>query len=154
MVNKKKWLGILSAIVMVFGMTGIAFAQSGGGTFTLTDIPSRFYGRYVLLYAETNNGELIGAQNYNLASGTATLPRIANGRVSIPMWILLDDGRTEELVRYNGNRTVVDVEIEMYDTATLDNNSNSIAYIEFYVVSFSNGSAAMTFQDFDYFGEY
>ena len=152
MKSGKNWLGILT-LILIFGLSGTAYAQSGAGTFTLTGIPARFNGMYVLLWAENRNVELIGAQNYNLDRDTGTLPRIQNGRVSIPMWIMIDDGRTERLVRYNGNHTV-EVEIEIYKSSRFNDYSEDIAYIYFERISFSNGSAAASFQDNDEFDVY
>ena len=149
MANKRIWLGML-VMVLAFGFSRTAYAQSQGGTFTLTDIPSRFNGNYAFIMAENRNVDLYGAQSINWTTETATLPRIANGRVSVPMWILVDDGQTEELMRYNGNHTVV-VYIVILNSATLNDDSEEIAEIGFDSVHFSNGSATMSFHDNDDF---
>ena len=129
-------------------------AQSQGGTFTLTDIPSRFNGYYVFLEAvnRNHNVELIGAQTYSLVTGFATLPRIVNGRVSIPMWIVIVDGQTETLMRYTGNHTIT-VEIYIFRSATFNDDSidEYIAVIYFDSVRFSNGSATKSFHDGFYY---
>ena len=147
MANKKKWLGIL-VMVLVFGLPSVAYTQSGGGTFTLTDIPSKFNGNYVFLVSEYRNFQLVGTQNYNLTTHIATLPRIVNGRVSIPMWILFEDGRTGEfeIMRYNGNHTV-ELVFWIYNSVTLDVDSEVIDEFFFDSVRFSNGSAAKSFHD-------
>jgi hypothetical protein len=151
MKNKKMWLGILFSLILIFGKTGIVNAQSGGGTFILTDIPARFNDKFVLLVGFNQRDFLLGTLSHNLNTDTGTLPRIVNGRVSIPMWILIDDGLTEEIVRYNGNHTV-EVEIIIFDSATLDWSVDEIAWILFESVSFSNGNATVSFQDNDEFG--
>ncbi|MCL2293720.1 MAG: hypothetical protein FWC36_02485 [Spirochaetes bacterium] len=149
MINKRNWTGIL-AVILIFGFSGIAYAQSQEGTFTLTDIPPKFNGYYVFLGAENRRVELFGALSIDWAAETATLPRIVNGRVSIPMWILIDDGRTEELMRYNGNHCV-ELEIVILNSAILNDDSEEIAYIFFDSVRFSDGSATMSFYDNDEF---
>jgi len=149
--NKNKiWIGILFSIMFIFGNTGLTYAQSSGGTLTLTDIPARFNGKYVFLEGYNHRVELIGALTYNLDNDIGSLPRIANGRVSIPMWIIIDDGRTEELARYNGNHTV-EIDIYIFDSATLDWNVDEIAWVYFEFVSFRNGNATITFHDNDDF---
>ena len=88
MINNKNWLGVLFTILILLGLTGVAYAQSGGGTLTLTDIPATLNGKHVVFFAYDDKVELIGALSYNLEKDTGTLPRIVNGRVSIPVWIV------------------------------------------------------------------
>jgi len=150
MKNKKLWLGILFSLMLIFAKTGIAYAQSTGGTFTLSDIPARFNGKFALLFGYNQRVDLIGAQSYNMDRDIGSLPRITNGSVSIPMWILIDDGLTEDLMRYNGNHTV-EIEIVFFNSATLDWTEDEIAYVYFESITFSNGSAAVSFHDNDDF---
>ena len=145
MARKRNFMGKL-ALVLLFGFSGTVYAQSQGGTFTLTDVPSRFNGNYAFIVAENENVYLEGAQSINWTDGTVTLPCIENGRVSVPMWILVDDGQTEELIRYNGNHTV-DVYIVIFNSAKPNDDSKEIAEIGFYSVRFSNGNATMSFHD-------
>jgi len=154
MKNKRKWIVILT-LVLIFGFLGTAYAQSQEGIFTLTDIPSRYNGMYVLLIAINNKNEveLLGAQSINMKTITAVLPRIVNGRVSIPMWLFIENGQIEEFVKYDGNHTV-EVEILFFDSATLDDDSEELAEIYFGSVRFSNGSATMSFHDNDDFETY
>ena len=155
MKNKKMWLGML-VVVFAFGIPSAACTQSGGGTFTLTDIPSRFNGMYVKLIASNvmlfdNNVTLIGVQSIDLDSESVILQRIVNGRVSIPLWTRIIDGRTVEFMRYNGNHTV-EVEILIFRSAMLNENScDELAEIYFESVCFSNGSATRSFHDNDGF---
>jgi hypothetical protein len=148
MAKKKIGLGILVA-VLVFGVAGTACGQSGSGTFTLTDIPSRFNGKYALLDAFNRNIDLIGAQSYNMSTETGTLARISNGRVTIPMWVIMDN---DGLERYNGSHTV-DVKIAVHESLSYDGNGDEIALIEFERVSFSNGNATRSFHDLIEFWE-
>ena len=152
MTNKRNRMGILT-LILILGFSSTAYAQSQGGTFTLTDIPSMFNGMYVFLESGNINVELYGVQSVNWDDGIITLPRIVNGRVSIPMWIIFEDRQIGELAKYNGNNTV-EVSILFFDSATLDNDSEEIAEIYFESVRFSNGSATMSFHDNDNFETY
>ena len=154
MTNKRNRMVIL-ILVLILGFSSTAYAQSQGGTFTLTDIPSMFNGMYVFLVAGHIEADLFGAQSVDWDAGSATLPLIVNGRVSIPMWLLLEskDGLKKELIRYNGNHAI-DVLIFLSKSATLDDDSEEIAEIYFESVRFSNGSATMSFHDNDNFETY
>jgi len=153
MFNKKFLLGML---LIVFGISSITCAQSGGA-FILTDIPSRYNGKYVLLFAETHNDGLVGFVEFNIPTDTGTLARISNGKVNIPMWYVTyneNSGGFKEIVRYNGNHNV-EVELLIFESSKLDFKSNvrSIANINFKNVSFSNGSVTKSFQDNDSYNE-
>ena len=147
MANKKFWVGML-AIVLVFGITGIAYAQ-GGGTLTITDIPSRFNGMYAFFEGRirANGAPLFGAQSF-VPGGrsfvnrtTITAARINNGRVSIPVW-------NAHGSRYNGNHRV-EILVDIGSPASLD-YFVGIANIEFNSVSFTNGSATVSIRDGDF----
>ena len=129
-------------------MTGVTYAQSGGGTFTLTDIPATLNGKHVIFFAYDDKVELIGALSYNLEKDTGTLPRIVNGRVSIPVWIVINEGGKEKLLKYNGNNNT---EIDMYffESAAFDESTNEIEEIFFKSVRFTNGSATVSYSKKD-----
>jgi len=148
-VKKKSFVFGMLIIMIVFAMTGISCTASG--TFTLTNIPSDFNGKYVLLmgYSFDNDISLIGARSFDMDDYSGELPRISNGRVSIPMWIY----NGEELAKYR-NSHVVEVEVYIMDSAAFDEDAEDLAWIYFSSVSFSNGSAAKSFKDNDEFDEY
>ena len=150
MATKNKWLIIL-VTVLVFGTFGVGsiFSQAGsGGILTITDIPARFNGKYALFFGENNTTEILGVQSFNMADGTGVGVRIENGRVNIPVWI----ERAGDLVRYNGSRTFY-IEVGIVRTAKLDENLEEIAGFEFDEVTFRNGSATISFHDYDDFWE-
>jgi len=168
MVNKKLLLGIL-VMTLVFGMTvvGNLEAQSNsGGIFTLTDIPARYNGKYVLLVAEPYENfplALLGASSiYPLK-----LPRIINGKVIIPLWYTRDYNNCgdfpfkldpKKFERYSGNHSNVTIDIEIYDDEKLE---EVLAYICFtqermkdgrwrdYRIKFSNGNVTRSITDGD-----
>ncbi|MDR1836968.1 MAG: leucine-rich repeat protein [Treponema sp.] len=140
------------------------FAHTGGsgGTFTLNNIPSEYNGKYALLgtyaYSSSDGGssgegssggsssggddvDLIGVAS--ITGQTITLPQIANGSVSIPMWIMSEGG---SIARYSGNNTA-DIYVGIYNNATVDENSESEGAIYFELVVFSNGNATKSWND-------
>jgi hypothetical protein len=143
----KKLLGML-VIVLLFGIKSLAYSQSGDGTFTLTDIPSKFNSKYVVLEAMNNTVFFMGVQSINLSTKTIIRSRISNGRVTLPMWWFVDEEKT---VGYDGNHTV-EISIAIFESETLY-DSNEIASIHFESVTFSNGSATKSFHDNDEFDE-
>ena len=148
MVNEKLWMGML-AMMLAFGITGIACAQGGGGILTITDIPSRFNGMYAVFEGNTHCCDMAlgGAQSWDPYRRTGTAARINNGRVSIPVWVMDDRG-----IRYNGNHRV-EIGGSIGRPASLF-DFIGIARWEFHSVSFVNGSATVSFHDADYFGYY
>jgi hypothetical protein len=162
MVNKRFWFGIL-VLTLVFGMTVVG-CDSGngngdnspttggnGGTFTLTNIPLKFNGMYVLLEAEDVDSyysdDYLESHIFlgSLEEDEITKqPRVSNGRISIPIWIETDDG---DLVRYSGNDTVA-LGVAFFDWN--DGNFESRGAIYFIPVTFSNGSATKSFDDGDF----
>jgi hypothetical protein len=138
-----KKLGLM--VILVFCVYAISFAQSNNGTFTLTGIPSQYNGKYVFLEGEFRNGELFGFISADLETGDVTLPRISNGRVSIPMWVFNES--TISLSRYSGNHTV-DLEIMICNSSAVN---DSIAEIEFEAVVFTNGSVTKAWSEGEVF---
>jgi len=113
-----------------------------GGTFTLTDIPSQYNGKYAILMVSAL--PLGGAQSVNIATDTITLVPISNGSVSLPMW---KDINTNIWSRYSGNDTaaIVSVVISSLATSSLEFGdsfySAMAADIRFTSVTFTNGGA-------------
>jgi len=150
MANKKFWLVILST-VLVFGFSVVELnAQTtSGGTFTLTSIPSRYNGKYVVLEGEDDRGniELYGAARINdYDEDMYTGVRISNGEVIIPMWIVRDD---EDISRYTGNHNI-ELYIYIFDKATIELwEDDEIAEVYFERIRFTNGNARRSWDDAD-----
>jgi len=120
-----------------------------GGTFTVTDIPSEYNGKYALFSGDNEalDLRLNGYQSFNKTTVVITLVQIANGSVSLPMWIY--DVAGEELVRYSGNNTVEGF-LEIIDSATVGDHSVAIIDIRYWdSITFSNGSAQRTWDSGD-----
>ena len=125
-------------------------SDDGGDGFTLTDIPSEFNGKYILLEAETdgisNYAYIIGANSFNSQTEIMTLPRIANGRGSIPVWLVEDEVDDYDFgTKYSGSHTFDELIIAIFNTETIsfdeDTWRNAIGERGFEKVRFSNGSA-------------
>jgi len=134
-----KKLGLI--VILALCVSAISFAQSTGGTFTLTNIPSRYNGKYVYLQGNSLWGSLLGLDSYNAGSGDVTLPRISNGRVSIPMWFVNESGRP--VSRFSGNHTI-NFEVTICNSADGD---DEIVEIGFEDVVFTNGSATKSWNE-------
>jgi hypothetical protein len=134
-----KKLGLM--VILAFCVSAISCGQAGGA-FTLTGIPSKYNGKYVYLEGECRAGELLGLISYNTETGDVALPRISNGRVSIPMWIV--DESSDSLSRYSGNHTVEFFEIIVCNSADGD---DELAEIEFEDVVFTNGNATKSWNE-------
>jgi len=157
MKNVFKFLGIIAfAAVIAFSMAACGDDDNGeggggnsgggagsGGTFTLTGIPSEYNG----MYAGTpgnflSEGVLQGFQSYNTKTNNHTYPRVSNGSVSIPMWLLVG----ENYKRYTGNDTLgfTSFIVDFYSSS---NGDNCVGNIYFNSVTFSNGNAARSWND-------
>ena len=158
MKNTIKVLGII-ALVAVIGFAFIACddgskddKDGGGGTFTLTNIPSEYNGKYV--YFVVNEGTINGTAGNPIAFGsTSGTPgnvdsiRISNGRVSIPLWKGADDGVGFQ--RYTGTVTAC-CWGDILDTASAYGSRSE--HFEFDSISFTNGNATKSWNDIDKLG--
>ena len=139
----KKFLPVITAIALVFGMTGCGGGLTGG-KFTVTDIPAQYNGKYAALAGMKLEKETkiayVGYQSVN-GKDINTLCRISNGKVNIPMWTV--DGDTEKVKKYSGNDTII-LMVSIYDSETQAKKDpkKPITSNVFMSVSFSNGSAA------------
>jgi len=154
MKNLFKVLGIIALVAIIgFSLTacgddgsdgGNPTTGGGSGTFTVTGIPSQHNGKYALFMGGDEDGDeyLMGFQSINMSSGVATLVRIANGSVSLPMWTVAG----EQLVRYSGTSdTAVPGMIEIYASATYDFDDDAEPLDgRIFLITFSNGSASTT----------
>ena len=132
------------------------FIGSGdtGGTLTVTDIPSEYNGRYALFDANSGNVTYIrGYQSVDESTETTTLPQISNGRVSIPLWLWINNESANSFYlksKYTGNDTISredwDFRFIILGSGILSPLSLPalLARIEFTSITFSNGSATIS----------
>jgi hypothetical protein len=107
---------------------------SGSGTFTLTGISSQLNGKYAT-FAATDNSDLV-VLGFQDSSG-ATLPRVSNGSVSIPLWVI-DLNSSSGFSRYSGNDSL-DVTVIFTNTQT---DTDTVGFWQSSQnIQFSNGSA-------------
>jgi hypothetical protein len=153
MEKKKFWLGML-AVALVFGMTVVGCGGDdddddggSGGTFTLTNIPNEYNGNYAMYSAVNDLPLLVGAQSINLDTGVITCVRIANGSVSLPMWVAGNSGYT----RFSGNRTTQDESyfliVSTATVTTANADAVSVDSITLPSITFSNGNATKSWND-------
>jgi hypothetical protein len=153
MANKKSWLGML-VLVLAFGMTVVgcdngSTDNNGGnieGTLVLTDIPATYNGKYAYFQAQNSSVMLLGCQSANMSTKTITAIRIANGKVSIPLWIYNES--TNSVSRYFGDDIFTQNDgwgVVIYNTPTLTESteqSDRIATVYFTgAIAFKNGGA-------------
>jgi len=164
---KKGLLGTVSfiaGIMLVSSLIGCDMDGDGnggntGGTFTLTDIPSEYSGKYAYLSAYNGDNAdnffaLYGAQN---STYPFTATRISDGSVSIPMWMAMYSGTETTITRYSGNHTFTcnspdDIDgvfaIAIIDSVfATDGALNAGLSITFSLVAFSNGNATKSWND-------
>jgi hypothetical protein len=149
MANRKFWLGVL-VIVLALGMAvvGCSKGSTGGGGFTLTDIPSQYNGKYALLVGvniASPNLAYVGYQSFD-GKDKNKLCRISNGRVSIPMWTF---DKSSKINRYSGSDTLYMVSVNIFDSETQakEKPEEPVGVGVFMTVAFSNGNAAKSWDD-------
>jgi len=160
MKNIIKWFGIIAlAAVIVFSMTAATCGSksdgsSGGGgsggigigqtTFTLTDIPSKYEGKYARISLVGGSVMLTGAQN--ITSKEVTLPKISNGQVIIPLWVIKN---ITSFVRYtdNGNFTLGTVNIYNSGNDNVNAKQKELVDAVFMSVAFSKGNVTKSWKD-------
>jgi hypothetical protein len=144
-------------IIALVAIIGFSFAACGGddgggrggggsgtgGTFTLTNIPAEYEGKYVD-FGGANESESImvrgsASKSYFLLQNSV----ISNGSVSLPMWIRNSStGGTWE--KYTDNDTLA-CGLNVYDTAAV--GAYYLAHRSFGLITFSKGSAAKSWDD-------
>ena len=155
MAKKIIWMGML-VMVLAFGMAVVGCddgstnenENGNGGVFTLTGIPEKYNGKYAYVQAwnEEANPEdesefIWGGQSIDMATEALKFSQISNGRVSIPMWILVEEYTVK---RYTGNDTVfVGFGLQEY----YDNDDGYLGWLIFESVTFSNGNATKSWND-------
>jgi len=129
-------------VTVTEALTPVTPPSSGsGGTLTVTDIPSEYNGKYATFTGYNDDAGIVvfGWQSQN--AQTTTTVKISNGSVSLPMWTANDNN--PQLVRYSGNNTVGGG-LSICATATVKPGSNSIGICSWNSITFSNGSATVT----------
>ena len=133
-------------MVLVFGMSvvGVACAQPSSGTFTVTNIPAEYNGKYAFIegagdYSVADDSYLDDFISYNAETNTKTGTRITNGSVSIR-------------IRSSGNHTVSFIEIGIYSSANGDSD-DCIGELEFEDVVFTNGNATKSWNEGEFYDE-
>jgi hypothetical protein len=152
--------GIMLALAFTFSCSspdggGGGTDPSTGGTFTVTDIPAKYNGKYVYCSGSILNGTTIvtsigGYESRNTSTGNYTWSRISNGKVSIPVWLQHRDGNlVQPIVRYSGNDTF-DMRFAISEVSTsLEYTSGNYGLAAGIInsVTFSNGSAIISRND-------
>jgi len=143
----KKFLLVMLAIALVFGMTLVG-CGGGGGEFTLTGIPSEYNGKYAALVGVNLSNTKLAYAGYQSTNGKDKnkLCRISNGRVSIPVWTV--DSSTK-IKRYSGSDELYMVTVSIFDSETqATKNPEAPAAIDMFMsVTFSRGKAAKLWKD-------
>ena len=123
-----------------------ATTSTGGGsqtTFTLTDIPSKYNGKYARI-SLIGDVMLTGAQN--ITSNAVTLPKISNGKVTIPLWVIQN---TSSFVKYTGNGAFTLGTVNLYNSGNDNTNAaqKELVDVVFMSFAFSNGNATKSWKD-------
>ena len=128
------------------GTTQTAGGSGGGGTFTLTDIPAEYNGKYAGTYGSSGKGGIVAGWQ-SMTKKDTTYSRISNGSVSIPMWVGISHGNPErDFKKYTGNDTLSGVAgftVELYNSP----NGDKIGDLIFAPVAFANGNAARSWSE-------
>ena len=155
MKNMVKLFGIIAiAAIIGFSMAacdggGDSGGDGGGGTestFTLTDLPAEYNGKYVLFFGGGVYGYISGGPRaYTGPVTPLVLSRVSNGMVTTPLWT------GPEGDKYTGNDTIDTFWAAFYETDTLatlnDMNTLQLPMGFGLKVTFSNGTARMSFND-------
>jgi hypothetical protein len=153
MKNTMRLFGIIALVAVIgFTMAGCgedASSDDEGGTFTLTGIPQAYNGKYAYLSetwggAETSVG-ILGATSVNMSTATATLPKVENQQVSIPMWKV--DMTSASTKPYSGSDTVRII-VVIYDQAQYpleidldEEDDDKVQTVWEFAVTFTGGNA-------------
>ena len=146
---KNRWLlGIVPVLAVVLVMA-LGACGSGNGTVTVTNIPSKFNGKYIVLYASTteDNLDLMGMKGPAEEIYTYYSAQISGGKASMPMWIMPQWPDTESKV-YRGNHTV-EMEMVIHEENVFMDNGNDLAWLFYESVILKNGSAKVSYKDAD-----
>ena len=125
--------------------------SSGGGggigkghtTFTLTDIPPKYEGKYARI-SLIGDVILTGAQN--ITSKSVTLPKISGGKVVIPLWKI---NNVTSFSKYtdNGNFTLGTVNLYNSGNDNVNASQKELVDAVFMSVTFSKGNVTKSWKD-------
>jgi len=116
-----------------------------GSTFTVTDIPPQYNGKYAVFQGWNSDEDLnlMGCQDINVSTQAITLVQIVNGSVSLPVWklVYVNEAITSK-ASYSGNATI-EGRLSLYESTSPDFEVPALAYAQWNnSITFSNGSAA------------
>jgi hypothetical protein len=135
----------MKKLILVLGIVMLFGACNNGGILTITNIPSTFNGSYAFFLTNDGNDSYIyGGDNYDTKHIKITATLISNGRVSLPLWKVVTGGNN---IRYQGNETLYDFSIGIYNSSTPIMFRDRLADIEFKKVTFKKGNATLSFND-------
>jgi len=115
----------------------------GSGKFSLTGIPADYNGKYAVLAGITQNMNAVLYGFKSAKNEKLTLPRISNGSVTLPMWIvdIKDKSKTPDYKKYSGDDSTLALVVFIVDKENIDSKElyNSKTMISFQSVKFSKG---------------
>jgi len=130
------------------GDAGADSGSGGGGrigqtTFTLTDIPSKYEGKYARI-SLVGDVVLTGAQN--ITSKAVTLPKISGGTVVIPLWKI---NSVTSFSKYNDNGNFTLGTVNLYNSGNDNINAKQKELVDavFMSVTFTKGNATRAWKD-------
>jgi len=158
---KVKAIQRIAGIIAIVAIIGFSMAACGGdddsggggsgGTFTLTGIPSKYNGMYFKIDS-LDSVKIDGSTYYPQSSVSKpanrdnyTWARISNGRVSVPMWAW--NGGTKNDRWTGGGNLRCTISISKSESYGMIGNYGA-AQVAVVVVSFSNGGATKSWNDF------
>ena len=143
---------LVSGLLVCLLALGLVFVSCGGGssegTFTVTDIPAEYNGKYVFIWIDPIDSNDRGISGFVSRDNNGyTLPQISNGKVTIPLW---KGGET-----YSGNGTYVTttnfdhrVLVKIHENKVISGlNEPNVRYFFFASVTFSKGSATKSYKN-------
>ena len=145
----RKNLGIITIVLIILTVAacddGLASDGDEEGTFTVTDIPVEYNGKYAMFRAVSSSKPTVWGIRA-LGPGSFLLTQINDGKVIIPL--LLED------FPYAGNDTYITsdeynfIELAIFESsAVMGPNETALMRINFDEVRFSKGSAVRSYND-------
>ena len=151
MKNFIKCLAII-ALVTALGFTMTACGGGGrGGTFTVTGIPSEYNGMYASFSGADESNSDVAVLSWEKLATMEKNSLITNGKVILPLWTQSDpDNESDNFIRYSGNHTLI-VNFYLHSSSS-DLFPLRLQFWRFESVKFTNGSAARSWSDGEYYG--
>jgi hypothetical protein len=161
----KKTIKVLGLIALV-AVIGFSFAACGGddgggggsgsgGTFTLTDIPSQYDGKYIYFDSADRSYPVFGFQSCETGGEILTVTgcKISNGKASIPTWSDWYDSPDGKFIRFTKSITLDSsysyLRFFIMDTQKYTIRDANNLGIKFHMgnVKFTDGSATKSWND-------